>query len=337
MNRDSDGPSCPYRDPDCQRPRRAPRQPISGARTRRLDHQGHPPGRDDPDPGRDQAPHRDLHPEWPARADAVHPEPVTLRGAVRPRRQGIPRLAVRLQGIDRRRLHRRPPGHPREIPLGRHLRDAPPAPELQGPEGHRREHRRLRHDRVAPQERPEQQRQGRDDGRVVHGLDHGHGHARPAPCAQGRLPPSLAGRHVPGRRLPPQRRLPAELRHGIRLRDGAGRRGKAIRLRDARHLSVVPRSGPADQRRGKVRRVEAADLGRFRRPPELRRLLETAGLRALPDPGHGAHAQRGGLVGPGGFLRAAPDLRIARAPRRPQSELPGRRPVEPRRLGRRQG
>ncbi len=39
------------------------------------------------------------------------------------------------------------------------------------------------------------------------------------------------------------------------------------------------------------------------------------------DPGHGPDAQRRRLVGPGGFLRAAEDLRDARAPRPGRAEL----------------
>ena len=47
----------------------------------------------------------------------------------------------------------------------------------------------------------------------------------------------------------------------------------------------------------------------------------------------GAQPERGRLVGPGGFLRPAEDLRAVRKERSAPPELPGGRPVEPRRLG----
>ena len=46
-----------------------------------------------------------------------------------------------------------------------------------------------------------------------------------------------------------------------------------------------------------------------------------------------ADAERRRLVRPGGFLRPAEDLRTAREARQEASELPGRRPLESRRLG----
>ena len=68
--------------------------------------------------------------------------------------------------------------------------------------------------------------------------------------------------------------------------------------------------------------------------PELRR-RSGSGRRCVPylDARHGADAERRRLVGPGGFLRAAQDLRGAGEARHAEPELPRRRPVEPRRLG----
>ena len=43
--------------------------------------------------------------------------------------------------------------------------------------------------------------------------------------------------------------------------------------------------------------------------PELRRVLAEAGGRTLPEPAQGPDAERRRLVGPGGLLRAAQDLR----------------------------
>ena len=93
-----------------------------------------------------------------------------------------------------------------------------PAPGRRGHQVPRRGDRRLRHDRVAAQERPAQQRPGRDARRLLRRLDHDHECPRAAPCAQGDLAAGIAGRHVARRRLPPQRRVPAELRLRIRRR-----------------------------------------------------------------------------------------------------------------------
>ena len=55
-------------------------------------------------------------------------------------------------------------------------------------------------------------------------------------------------------------------------------------------------------------------------------------LGAVPEAGHRADAERRRLVRPGRLLRPAQDLRAAREARQERSELPRRRPVEPRRL-----
>ena len=51
------------------------------------------------------------------------------------------------------------------------------------------------------------------------------------------------------------------------------------------------------------------DLERLRRPPQLRSLLAQAGGRTVSDAAQGPDAERRRLVGPGGFLRPAQDLR----------------------------
>ena len=76
-------------------------------------------------------------------------------------------------------------------------------------------------------------------------------------------------------------------------------------------------------------------LERLRRPPELRRVLAVR----PPYPiwtCQGADAQRRRLVGPGRLLRTNHDLRDSSA-RYGAPELPGRRAMEPRRLGSAQG
>ena len=70
---------------------------------------------------------------------------------------------------------------------------------------------------------------------------------------------------------------------------------------------------------------EDSHLERLRRASRLRRVLEAPDDGAAPAGREGADAERGGLVGPGGLLRAGPHLRGARAARHGGHELPGRR------------
>ena len=71
-----------------------------------------------------------------------------------------PVAAVRQGG-----LHLRLPGRARPLDVGRRVRQHAAAQRRQeGGRGHRRKHRHLRHDRLAGQERAEQQRQGRACG-----------------------------------------------------------------------------------------------------------------------------------------------------------------------------
>src|SRR5260370_8280946 len=78
-------------------------------------------------------------------------------------------------------------------------------------------------------------------------------------------------------------------------------------------------------------------MERFRGAPELRSVLEETGIRSVPGQGDGADLERRRLVGPGGFLWAAQDLRIAGKTRQEEPELSRCRPVEPRTLGLRRG
>ena len=107
-----------------------------------------------------------------------------------------------------------------------------------------------------------------------------------------------------------------------------------ISIRPLRHLRVVSAPGRALQRQREIFSRQAAHLERFRRPSELRRLLEEAGVRAVPrDEATGAQSECGGLVGSGRFLRPDEDLRTVRKERSRSSELSGGGPVESRRLG----
>ena len=89
--------------------------------------------------------------------------------------------------------------------------------------------RHVRHDRVDAQERPAQQRPRRHARRVVPGMAHRDGDARPASGAQGRVAAGVAGVDVHRRRLPPQRRVPAELRLRVRRDDGRRQGVHAVR------------------------------------------------------------------------------------------------------------
>src|ERR1039457_4309732 len=62
---------------------------------------------------------------------------------------------------------------------------------------------------------------------------------------------------------------------------------------------------------------------------QLRHLLAAAGFCSLSECGEAAHHPRGGLVGPGGFLRAAEDLRTDGAARRGTAQLLRGGPLEP--------
>ena len=73
--------------------------------------------------------------------------------------------------------------------------------------------------------------------------------------------------------------------------------------------------GPLSNVEREVLPRQDPDLERLRRAPELRRVLEAADDGAAPARGQGADAQRGRLVGPGGLLRPAHDLRGAREAR----------------------
>src|SRR5205823_3911603 len=107
-----------------------------------------------------------------------------------------------------------------------------------------------------------------------------------------------------------------------------------VRVRPLRHLPVVPRSRAARQRQYQAPAREDSHLERLRGAPQLRRVLAAAGRRSLPHPRHGAHAHRGGMVGPGRLLWPPEDLRAARAARQRARQLARGGAVESRRLGR---
>ena len=100
---------------------------------------------------------------------------------------------------------------------------------------------------------------------------------------------------------------------------------------------MVPGARAPRERQCQAPARDHSELERLRGASQLRRLLAASGRRSVLDARNGSDAQRGRMVGPGGLLRTARDLRAARAARHGARELPRSRAVEPRRLGQRRG
>ena len=171
--------------------------------------------------------------------------PYDADGADDARREPAPRAdAVRLRQRHRRhrrgRLHPRRPGRARQVRLGGRLRHEPAPPRAAEPDARRPRHRHVRHDRLAREERPRVQRQGRDPRhllRRVHAADGAH---QSAPGAQGLGPDEPDGRRLDGRRLVPQRRVPPA-GHVLHLRAGShAQERRQVVARPLRRLRHVP-------------------------------------------------------------------------------------------------
>ena len=112
--------------------------------------------RDDPDARRREAPHRHRHSQGrQARAD--HPDPHALQrlqaGRADPVAAHAGDAAAGRRGVRGRRLHPRLPGRARQVRLRRRLRHDPAAEGAAQRERGRSFHRRLRHHRLAGEER----------------------------------------------------------------------------------------------------------------------------------------------------------------------------------------
>ena len=147
-----------------------------------------------------------------------------------------------------------------------------------------------------------------------------------------RLAAGRAGRPVPLRRRAPQRGLPPQSRIPVPGGDGAGQRVHAVRLWPPRPLRLVPGPRAAVERQRASFPRRGVWVERPGRAPRLRSLLARAGVAPSPGPAARADTPRDRVVGPGGLLRPAPDLRGVREARPRWPELAGRRPVEPRRV-----
>ena len=192
------------------------------------------------------------------------------------------------------------------------------------PEGRQRRgrnHRRLGHRGMAGQERAEQQRTRGHRGHLLRRVDRGDGGVGSASGAEGGDRAGVAGRPVPGRRFPSQRRVPPELR--LRVFGDAGD------VRDGElPLSIRPRRTPttgisglgalsnADEKyfHGKV-----PTWTDFTRHPNYDAFWQRQAFAPVSERGEAADPARGGMVGPGGFLRTAEDLRTDGAARHPSS------------------
>ena len=112
-----------------------------------------------------------------------------------------------LREVRARGLHLRLPGRARRWMMRRRVRQRAPAlAKQERAEGHRREHRHLRHHRLAGEERAEQQRPVGMWGISYPGFYTAAGDHRRPSRAQGRLAAGAHHRLVHRRRLPPQRR-----------------------------------------------------------------------------------------------------------------------------------
>ena len=112
--------------------------------------------------------------------------------------------------VRRSRLHRRLPRRPREVQVGGRVH--PPLAHHRGLDQAEREHRHLRHDRLAREERPQQQRPRRAMGHLLGWLASLDGHDRRAPGASRLVAAGAPAGSVPRRRPPLGRRVSADVR-----------------------------------------------------------------------------------------------------------------------------
>ena len=192
--------------------------------------------------------------------------------------------------------------------------------------------RRLRHDRLAGEERARVERQGRHARQLVRGLHRGDGAGQPASGAEGGGADEPDGRRLDGRRLVPLRRLPPDQLRLLRRPDvGARRRAATSRAQGYDDYENFRRAGSAGDF------AKAAGLDQL---PCWRKIAEHPAYdafwqeQALDTDDGGAAADGAddvdpGAVGPGGHVGRDPDLprRSSRRTRANDDELPGDGPV----------
>src|SRR5207249_4834217 len=96
----------------------------------------------------------------------------------------------------------------------------------------------------------------------------------------------------------------SELRLRVRGAHGDEQGAVELRVRPVRHLRVVPRARVVSEREYYISQRQDSILERLRRAPGLRPVLAGPDTDPVAHTSDSAHAQRGRLVGSGGFLRA---------------------------------
>ena len=209
-----------------------------------------------------------------------------------------------------------------------------------GPAGHRREHRHLRHHRLADQEHSQPQWQGGHVGNLLSRLLHRGGNDRRPPGTQGSLAPGSHRRLVCRRRLAPQRRpvlapclrLPRILRASASRADQEGT-ARAVRLRHTRRLHLLPPVGTAVERQQEVLQGRCSVLERDDAARELRRFLDRAESSTAPQEHSTGRADGGRLVRRREPVRGARDLQERGGLQPRHHQRPGDGPLAPWRLG----
>ena len=202
----------------------------------------------DPDAGRREVVHHRVRAEGYSSVVSVHAPPHAVRHPAVPHR-GLQACARAVAGVRSRRLHLRLSGRARKISLRRHVpRHEPVQAREREPEGRRREQRQLRHDRLAAQEHPAQQRPSGPVGNFVPGVADGDGDDWRPSRSQGGVTAVIAVGYVHRRRLSSQRRVPLHVHVRLAVGQRAATRRTddrpwhAIQLRDQRRIQLLSES-----------------------------------------------------------------------------------------------
>ena len=257
----------------------------------------HVPGPAERDPGQVQADERRLRPRQARRDDPHarrreaahgHPDSRRARSGRRSSSPGRPttptsspshaesaHLGPVLNGYDnatgrdpRGGLHPRRAGRPRQARLRGGLRRQPAPARPAEPDARRSRDRHVGHHRLAGEERPREQRQGRHPGDLVRRLPAADGARRSAPGAQGVGADEPDGRRLDRRRLVPLRRLPPDQRE--------------LDLQPGRHAQVG--GEVVDEPPRRVRHVHAGGLGRRAGSPPRPRSARASGRSSPSTP-----------------------------------------------------
>ena len=157
--------------------------------------------------------------------------------------------------VRRRRLHPRLPGRARQVRIGRRVRDDAAAARAAEQQHRRSLDRRLRHDRLAREERAGVERPRRHGRQLVRGLHRRDGARQSASGAEGGRAREPDGRRLDGRRLVPLRRVPPGEPRLLQRADDRPRRGQGHRPRRA---TTTTRTSGAPDRPATSRRPRAS-------------------------------------------------------------------------------